>query len=51
MDNRFWRGEGIYINELESPPIYQKEFKYYSIKDTFISVERLYLASYNKIGL
>ena len=22
MDNRFWKGESIYINELKPPPIY-----------------------------
>ena len=39
MDNRLWKGEGIHINELESPPIYRKGFKYYFIKDVFILVK------------
>ena len=51
MDNKLWRGKGIYINKLKLLPIYRKGFKYYSIKDAFIWVERSYLVSYNKIGL
>ena len=51
MDNRLWKGEGIYINKLEPPPIYWRGFKYYSIRDVFILVERLYLASHDKMGL
>ena len=39
MDNKLWRGKGVYINELEPLPIYWKRFKYYFIRDVFISVE------------
>ena len=39
MDSRLWRGEGIYINELEPLPIYRNGFQYYLIRDVFISVK------------
>ena len=51
MDNRLWKGEGIYINELKPPPIYRKRLEHHLIRDAFISVKRSHLVSHNKIGL
>ena len=50
MDNKLWKGENIYINELKFLSIYWKKLEYYSIRDTFILAERLYLVNHNKIG-
>ena len=49
-DSRFWKGEGIHINELEPPPEYRSGVEHHPMRDAFLAAERSHLASHNKMG-